>query len=62
MVVEKGVWDDIFSLEGGGHVHMNLQFVLSEEERQRIQIMVLFLYFNPFAFDAMNHYFLLLDL
>ncbi|XP_039032651.1 uncharacterized protein LOC120167824 [Hibiscus syriacus] len=39
LVVEKGVWDDIFSLEGGGHVHMKLQFVLSEEEHQRIQIM-----------------------
>ncbi|XVF35013.1 hypothetical protein REPUB_Repub18cG0108400 [Reevesia pubescens] len=39
LVVEKGVWDDIFSLEGGGHVHMKLQFVLSEEERQRIRIM-----------------------
>ncbi|KAE8658177.1 Transducin family protein / WD-40 repeat family protein isoform 1 [Hibiscus syriacus] len=39
LVVEKGVWDDIFSFEGGGHVHMRLQFVLSEEERQRIRIM-----------------------
>ncbi|XWS26703.1 hypothetical protein CRYUN_Cryun26dG0053100 [Craigia yunnanensis] len=39
LVVEKGVWDDIFSLEGGGHVHMKLQFVLNEEERQRIRIM-----------------------
>ncbi|XP_017983546.1 PREDICTED: uncharacterized protein LOC18588405 isoform X3 [Theobroma cacao] len=37
LVVEKGVWDDIFFLEGGGHVHMKLQFVLSEEERQRIR-------------------------
>ncbi|KAL4302677.1 hypothetical protein GQ457_10G001010 [Hibiscus cannabinus] len=39
LVVEKGVWDDIFSLEGGGHVHMKLQFVLSEEEHRRIRIM-----------------------
>ncbi|XVE54096.1 hypothetical protein DITRI_Ditri03aG0054200 [Diplodiscus trichospermus] len=39
LVVEKGVWDDMFSLEGGGYVHMKLQFVLSEEERQRIRIM-----------------------
>ncbi|XVF49017.1 hypothetical protein PTKIN_Ptkin03bG0235100 [Pterospermum kingtungense] len=38
LVVEKGVWEDIFSLEGGGHVHMKLQFVLSEEEHQIIQI------------------------
>ncbi|TYI17265.1 hypothetical protein ES332_A07G011400v1 [Gossypium tomentosum] len=39
LVVEKGVWDNIFSLEGGWHVHMKLQFVLSEEERQRIRVM-----------------------
>ncbi|KAH1057070.1 hypothetical protein J1N35_035135 [Gossypium stocksii] len=39
LVVEKGVWDDIFPLEGGGHVHMKLQFFLNEEERQRIRIM-----------------------
>nr|KJB65144.1 hypothetical protein B456_010G082600 [Gossypium raimondii] len=39
LVVEKGVWDDIFHLEGGGHVHMKLQFFLNEEERQRIRIM-----------------------
>lgn len=42
LVVEKGVWDDIFPLEGGGHVHMKLQFFLNEEERQRIRIMVFF--------------------
>ncbi|GAV77678.1 LOW QUALITY PROTEIN: hypothetical protein CFOL_v3_21149, partial [Cephalotus follicularis] len=36
LVVEKGLWDDIFPLEGGGHVHMRLQFVLNEEERDRI--------------------------
>ncbi|TYH60749.1 hypothetical protein ES332_D07G000800v1 [Gossypium tomentosum] len=39
LVVEKGVWDNIFSLEGGCHVHMKLQFVLSEEEHQRIRVM-----------------------
>ncbi|XP_052489482.1 uncharacterized protein LOC105791525 isoform X2 [Gossypium raimondii] len=39
LVVEKGVWDNIFSLEGGWHVHMKLQFVLSEEEHQRIRVM-----------------------
>ncbi|KAF8393529.1 hypothetical protein HHK36_021773 [Tetracentron sinense] len=38
-VVEKGFWDDLFPLEGGGHLHMKLQFTLSDEERQRIQIM-----------------------
>ncbi|KAK3210509.1 hypothetical protein Dsin_015215 [Dipteronia sinensis] len=39
LVVEKGLWDDIFYLEGGGHVHLKLQFVLSEEERNRIRVM-----------------------
>lgn len=39
-IVEKGHWDDLFPLEGGGHVHMKLQFVLSEEERSRIRMMV----------------------
>ncbi|KAL1164670.1 hypothetical protein V6Z11_A06G084100 [Gossypium hirsutum] len=39
LVVEKGVWDDIFPLEGGGHAHMKLQFFLNEEERQQIRIM-----------------------
>ncbi|XP_028089023.1 uncharacterized protein LOC114289482 isoform X3 [Camellia sinensis] len=38
-VVEKGSWDEFLPLEGGGHVHMKLQFVLSEEERSRIRIM-----------------------
>ncbi|XP_026662641.2 uncharacterized protein LOC103712837 isoform X2 [Phoenix dactylifera] len=39
LVVEKGIWDDVFPLEGGGSVRMKLQFVLSEEERQRIHEM-----------------------
>ncbi|KAK4602651.1 hypothetical protein RGQ29_011605 [Quercus rubra] len=38
-IVEKGFWDDLFPLEGGGHVHMKLQFVLSEEERSQIRMM-----------------------
>ncbi|CAK9134954.1 unnamed protein product [Ilex paraguariensis] len=38
-VVQKGMWDDIFLLEGGGHVHMKLQFILSEEERNRVRVM-----------------------
>ncbi|KAF5743050.1 hypothetical protein HS088_TW09G01112 [Tripterygium wilfordii] len=36
LVVEKGTWDDRFPL-GGGHVHLKLQFILSEEDRQRIR-------------------------
>ncbi|XP_021646324.2 uncharacterized protein LOC110639610 [Hevea brasiliensis] len=39
LVIEKGIWDDIFQFEGGGHVHMKLQFVLSEEDRHRIRVM-----------------------
>ncbi|XP_022867802.1 uncharacterized protein LOC111387478 isoform X2 [Olea europaea var. sylvestris] len=38
-IIEKGCWDEIISLEGGGHVHMKLQFVLSEEDRCRIRVM-----------------------
>lgn len=40
-IVEKGIWDDLFPLEEGGHVHMKLQFSLSEEERHRIRGVVL---------------------
>ncbi|XP_052185849.1 uncharacterized protein LOC127797210 isoform X16 [Diospyros lotus] len=39
LVLEKGSWDDFIPLEGGGQVHMNMQFVLSEEERNRIRSM-----------------------
>ncbi|KAJ6698890.1 hypothetical protein OIU79_012219 [Salix purpurea] len=39
LVIEKGIWDDTFPLEGGGHVRMKLQFVLSEEDRHRIRLM-----------------------
>ncbi|CAK7352644.1 unnamed protein product [Dovyalis caffra] len=38
LVIEKGVWDDTFLLEGGGIVRMKLQFVLSEEDRHRIRL------------------------
>ncbi|PIA64373.1 hypothetical protein AQUCO_00100093v1 [Aquilegia coerulea] len=39
LVVEKGFWNDLFPLEGGGYLRMKLQFILSEEERKRIQEM-----------------------
>lgn len=39
-IVEKGIWDDLFPLSGGGFVRMKLQFVLNEEERNRIRMMV----------------------
>ncbi|XP_050369268.1 uncharacterized protein LOC126787410 isoform X2 [Argentina anserina] len=38
-IVEKGLWDDFFPLKGGGFLHMKLQFVLSEEERNQIRMM-----------------------
>ncbi|KAK6944828.1 hypothetical protein RJ641_025930 [Dillenia turbinata] len=37
LVVEKGLWDGLFPLEGGGYVHLRLQFILSEEDRNRIR-------------------------
>lgn len=42
-IIEKGCWDKVFSLDGGGgdgQVHMKLQVILSEEERNRIRVMV----------------------
>lgn len=45
LIVEKGSWDDIFHLEGGGYVHMKLQFILSEDERNRIRNVVLIFVF-----------------
>ncbi|GMH04072.1 hypothetical protein Nepgr_005911 [Nepenthes gracilis] len=38
LIVEKGFWDDLFPFEGGGHLHMRLLFILSEEERNRIRV------------------------
>ncbi|KAI7748887.1 hypothetical protein M8C21_032808 [Ambrosia artemisiifolia] len=38
-IIEKGIWDDVFPIEGGGLVHMKLQFFLSEEDRNRIRLM-----------------------
>ncbi|KAJ4958067.1 hypothetical protein NE237_025178 [Protea cynaroides] len=38
-VVEKGIWDDLFPLEGGGHLRMKLQLILSDEERKRVREM-----------------------
>lgn len=38
-IIEKGFWDDLFPLKGGGHVHLRLNFVLTAEERKRIEAM-----------------------
>lgn len=38
-IIEKGSWDEVFSINGDGHVHMKLQFTLSEEDRSRIRVM-----------------------
>ncbi|XP_071911095.1 uncharacterized protein [Coffea arabica] len=37
-IVEKVSWDENFPLDGGGHVHLKLQFVLNQEERNRIRL------------------------
>ncbi|KAL9266062.1 hypothetical protein AKJ16_DCAP08217 [Drosera capensis] len=39
LIVEKGTWDDVFPLEGGGQVHMRLIFLLNDDERHRIRKM-----------------------
>ncbi|XP_023744319.1 uncharacterized protein LOC111892508 isoform X2 [Lactuca sativa] len=36
-IIEKGTWDDLFPIEGGGLIHMKLQFILNDEERNRIR-------------------------
>ncbi|XP_061362781.1 uncharacterized protein LOC133306471 isoform X2 [Gastrolobium bilobum] len=38
LILEKGVWEDTFPL-GAGHLHLKLQFILNDEERDRIRIM-----------------------
>lgn len=38
-IIEKGYWEEMFIISECGHVHMKLQFVLSEEERTRIRLM-----------------------
>ncbi|KAI9083014.1 hypothetical protein K1719_035029 [Acacia pycnantha] len=37
-IVEKGVWEDIFAL-GHGHLRLKLQFILSDEDRDKIRMM-----------------------
>lgn len=41
LILEKGVLEDNFPL-GGGHLRLKLQFILSDEERDRIRSLVLF--------------------
>ena len=41
-IIEKGSWDEVFSINGGGHVHLKLDFTLSQDDRNRIRVMVLF--------------------
>lgn len=36
LILEKGVWEDNFPL-GGGHLRLKLEFILSDEERDRIR-------------------------
>ncbi|CAI9100570.1 OLC1v1037697C1 [Oldenlandia corymbosa var. corymbosa] len=37
-IVQKVSWDETFFFEGGGFVHLKLQFVLTEEDRTRIRL------------------------
>ena len=39
-IVEKGVWEDNFAL-GHGYLRLKLQFILNDEDRDRIRMMVL---------------------
>ncbi|CAL1414152.1 unnamed protein product [Linum trigynum] len=39
LLIQKGTWDDMFPLDGGGHIHLKLRFVLTEEDRERIRVM-----------------------
>lgn len=51
-IVEKVCWNDIFYLDGGGHVRLQLEFILSDEERNRIRSMVLYYsLLHWFSFD-----------
>ncbi|XP_020529536.1 uncharacterized protein LOC105420000 isoform X2 [Amborella trichopoda] len=36
---ERGNWEDLFELMGGGRIHLKLQFILSDEEIQRVKAM-----------------------
>ncbi|XP_047949741.1 uncharacterized protein LOC125195649 isoform X2 [Salvia hispanica] len=38
-IIEKGSWDEVFSINGGGHVHLKLDFTLSQDDRNRIRVM-----------------------
>lgn len=38
-IVERVCWNDVFYLDGGGHVRLQLEFILSDEERNRIRSM-----------------------
>ncbi|XP_020701184.2 uncharacterized protein LOC110113099 isoform X1 [Dendrobium catenatum] len=39
LLLERGLWDNLFPLKNGGSLHMKLQFLLSEEDRKRIREM-----------------------
>jgi len=44
LILQKGVWEDMFPL-GEGQLHLKLQVILSDEERDRIRMMVLIFFF-----------------
>eukprot|EP00850_Spirogloea_muscicola_P023973 SM000414S15657 [mRNA] locus=s414:17200:28773:- [translate_table: standard] len=38
-IMQKGIVDDFFELDGGGRLHLKLSFILSQDEREKIQLM-----------------------
>jgi len=39
-IIEKGSRDEFVKLEGGGRIHLKMSFILTDEERKKIETMV----------------------
>ena len=39
-IIEKGCRDEFVEFEGGGRIHLRMSFVLTDEERKKIETMV----------------------
>lgn len=39
-IIESGSRDEFVKLAGGGRIHLRMSFVLTDEERKKIEIMV----------------------
>lgn len=53
-VVESGTMDVDFSLDNGGSIILRLQFLLSDEDRRRVQEMVMWFFLGYFHVSS-NH-------